>query len=495
MDPQDKQLYPSESNDLNDKELCCRCVGEKYLSDEIRTQGNRRKCAYCHKIGRCYDVGKMAGRIEKVFDQHYVRTSDEPSSWQYMMLKDKESDYEWERAGEPLVDAIRNAADMPETAAQDIQQLLDDRYGDFEADKLGEETEFSRRSYHEEKGTDDAAWQQDWDSFERSLKHEARFFSRTSAKQLAAIFEGLDKMLTGDGRSLVVDAGPGTTVTSLFRARVFQSNDNLRTALCRPDQHLGPPPSLLASAGRMNARGVAVFYGADDPKVALAEVRPPVGSQVAVAFFEIIRHIRLLDLTALGAVNRRGSIFDPEFAPRLERAMFLRSLSQRITKPVMPDDEAFEYLPTQAIADFLATEFEVPLDGIIFPSVQAEGNGLNVVLFHKASRVKAYEVPTGTETSASLGQFYEEGWETEYAVTEEVPPKIEAGDTDDAKGRSRGLAALEQMTLVSHDADVRGPTLKIDVDSIKVHIIRLVEVKTEDFDVRRHRFEKREPKF
>lgn len=39
----------------------------------------------------------------------------------------------------------------------------------------------------------------------------------------------------------------------------------------------------------MNARGVSVFYGANDPTAAIAEVRPPVGSQVAVAQFEIIR--------------------------------------------------------------------------------------------------------------------------------------------------------------------------------------------------------------
>jgi len=49
----------------------------------------------------------------------------------------------------------------------------------------------------------------------------------------------------------------------------------------------------------MNARGVSVFYGAIDPRVALAEVRPPVGSRVAVARFEIIRPLRLLDLNAL----------------------------------------------------------------------------------------------------------------------------------------------------------------------------------------------------
>ena len=135
----------------------------------------------------------------------------------------------------------------------------------------------------------------------------------------------------------------------------------------------------------MNARGVSVFYGANDPRVAIAEVRPPVGSQVAVARFEIVRPLRLLDLTALRTVSEGGSIFDPELASQMERAMFLRSLSQRLTRPVMPDDEDFDYLPTQAIADFLATQNQPTIDGIMFPSVQVAGDALNVVLFYKGS--------------------------------------------------------------------------------------------------------------
>jgi len=53
----------------------------------------------------------------------------------------------------------------------------------------------------------------------------------------------------------------------------------------------------------------------------------------------------------------------------------------------MPDDEPFEYLATQAIADFLATEANPALDGIIYPSVRGSDGKLNVVLFHKAARV------------------------------------------------------------------------------------------------------------
>ena len=487
-------MPPVDLNKLEEKNLCYHCVGEKYLKDEIRSQGKRRKCSYCGKIRHSYQIGAMAARIAKVFGEHYTRTSDQPTSWQYMMIK--EDNYLWERDGEPVVYAIMNAAEIPEAAAQDIHQILDDQHGDFDASVIGEETEFSPASYYKEKEANDDAWQDEWQSFERSLKAEARFFSRTSAKHLAIIFDGIDTMRTRDGRPLVVGAGPATTLTSLFRARVFQSDANLMVALSWPDQHLGSPPSLLANAGRMNARGISVFYGTNNLKVALAEVRPPVGSQVVAARFDITRSIRLLDLTALSAVSSEGSVFDAGFITRLERAMFLRSLSQRMTKPVMPDDEAFEYLPTQAIADFLATEVDVPLDGIIFPSVQVAADGLNVMLFHKAARVETILIPPGTEISARLGQMYDEGWETEYTVTEEVPQKEEAASpADDGTKRGSRLTALAGMSSELADLDQRETTLRIVIDSIKVHIVRQVEFHTEEHDVHRHRWEKRERKF
>jgi hypothetical protein len=219
-----------------------------------------------------------------------------------------------------------------------------------------------------------------------------------------------------------MNAGPATALSSIYRARVFQSDEKLEEALCWPDSQLGSPPSRLAEAGRMNANGISVFYGANEPRVAIAEVRPPVGSQVAVARFDIIRPLRLLDLTALSAVSEGGSIFDPALAGRLERAMFLRSLSQRMTQPVMPDDEAFDYLPTQVIADFLATENEPAIDGIVFPSVQAAGNALNISLFHKAARVEELTIPAGTEIQASTGHMGEDATFSRSRFTSSVFP-------------------------------------------------------------------------
>lgn len=474
-----------EIDEIKKRRICFQCVGDDYLSDEILERGKVRKCFYCGTKQKTYDIGNMSERVEKAFEQHFVRTSDQPSSFEYAMLADKESNYDWEREGEEIVYAIMNAAEIQEDAASDIQHVLSDKYYDFEEAKLGEESEFSSESYYTESSATDEKWQEEWRVFERSLKTEARFFSRAASHLLSTVFDGIDEMHTRQGLSLVAGGGPGTSISSFYRARYFQSDELLEAALARPDKHVGTPPSSSAKAGRMNALGISVFYGANNPEVAIAEVRPPVGSKVVVARFDIMRPLRLLDLTALDSVTTKGSIFDPAYIERLERTMFLRNLSRRIITPVMPDDESLEYLATQAIADFLATEITPPLDGIIFPSVQTAGEALNVVLFHKSSRIEDIELPKGTEIKANFGYTTEDGWEEDYAVYEEVPKNPEESVN------SKVLTFWPFPDLSSFDA--RPCTLKIILEDVSVHVVEAVKYKTDSRIVRRHRWVKADP--
>ena len=467
------------------KHLCFNCIGDAYMFDEVSRLGSKAECSYCGNILNTYSINRFSERTEEAFSQHYARTPQDPPAYLSAVLADKESNYVWDREGEQVVYAIMNAAEIPEEAAKDIQSILEEKFYDFESATMGEETEFSSDSYYEERGADDAFWQEKWREFEQSLKIEARFFSRPALELLYSIFDGIEEMRAGDGRLMVVDAGPETEFASVFRARVFQSREDLKTALAKPGNHLGPPPSKHARAGRMNAHGISVFYGANDPVVALAEVRPPIGSNVAIARFEIVRPIRLLDLTALNTVTTYGSIFDPDLVDRLERAMFLRGLSQRITKPVMPDDEIFEYIGTQAIADFLAVEKTPPIDGIIFPSVQASNGALNVVLFHKAAGVEEMELPTGTQVNVSLGYSTEYGWEEDYSVSEEVTTRKANAETEDCFDWlhfSDDFDAAQAQQENSYQ-----PTLRIDLGSISVHAVEAVKFETRGHNVRRYR--------
>ncbi len=478
--------------DAEHKRICCECIREAFLSQQVAKEGNAGECSYCGETLPCIPIEELADHIETAFDDHYVRTANYPDSWQERAMADPESSYEWDREGQPAHDAIEEAAAIPSEAAADVLEILDNRHGDFDSAAMGEETEFSTETYYEEKGASAQAWHEEWHGFEQSLKTEARFFSRSAAELLARVFGHIDTLKTKPRHPLVVEAGPGRKLPHLYRARVFQSEGRLEEALCRPDLHLGPPPARLASAGRMNGRGISVFYGATNAGVALAEVRPPVGSKVAVAKFEIIRPLRLLDLTALDGVQDGGSIFDPSLKGRLERVAFLKTLGERMTRPVMPDDEAFDYLATQAVADFLATENEPRLDGIIFGSAQAK-TGRNVVLFHKAARVEEMQFPQGTEITAHSGYGTEDGWEVEYGVSEAVPkPKAPAPPKDD--GPLTGFLP-QAYDPYSVDGGYREAALRVDENSVEVHHVEWVKVKSTSFAVSRHRHEKQDWKF
>lgn len=476
--------FQDDIDALKKKKLCFACVDEEYLSAEILSAGKVAKCSYCGNRQKSYTIGDMAERIAEVFEEHYTRTSDQPDSFQQMMMSDPDGSYEFEREGQEVVYAIEDAAKIPLAAAQDIQVILEEENAVYDHSEIDGETEFAAESHYEEKGSSIEAWHDEWTAFERSLKMEARFFSQTSAKHLYSVFGEIDKMRTKKGEPLIVDAGPGMPMSAFYRARAFQAEDKLIEAMGRPDKHLGSAPAHLSSAGRMNARGISVFYGAGSAKVALAEVRPPVGSQALVGRFEVIRPLRLLDLTALRNVVERGSIFDRGYGRRLERAMFLRYLSQNMTRPVMPDDEAFEYLPTQAVADYLATQKEPKIDGILFPSVQAAGDELNVVLFHKAARVETYEVPKGARIEGSTYEQDSDGVHTNFSVIEWVPP--EEKKPDPLPGFP-DFAGFRISPWVEPDLDGREPALRVDMKSLTVHRINKVEYDTTEYDVSRSR--------
>jgi len=432
----------------------------------------------------------LADHVESAFERHYTRTSPEPDDFEYMMLRDRESNYEFERHGEEVVWAIANAAEIDEAIATDVQKILEERHADFDKAKVGEECEFDSESYYEAKDANDIELRHEWRYFEHSLKTESRFFNKHAEGVLGSLFEGLAEHETFDGKRVVVEVGPGQEITSVFRVRVFQSDGPLEDALKRPDKGLGPPPELFATGGRMNAHGISVFYGALDAEIALAEIRPPVGSRVMLGKFDLARPLRVLDVEALRSVFVKGSAFDSGHIYQLERAKFLGRLSDRIVRPVMPNDEPSDYLVTQAIAEYLASH--AGLDGILYPSAQAAGAKKNVVLFHHASRVKQLELPPNTELEARTYTSTEDGPEADYWVSEEVPEpdtKPEAPKDDDP------LSPFSVAVLDEGDADVREVTLILDLESVQVHHIEAVSFKTTAHTVRRHRWNKRDLDF
>ena len=159
----------------------------------------------------------------------------------------------------------------------------------------------------------------------------------------------------------------------------------------------------------MNAFGVRVFYGALEEQIAVAETRPPIGSQLVVGAFTPTRPLRILDLGALGNVTDHVDLFDPEFANVSGRFTFLELVEQEISRPIQPHDESLSYVPTQIFAEYLRIQLD--LDGLAYRSAQTgeapsfgqifgpalEPSARNIVLFGAAALITAESVSEGVE--------------------------------------------------------------------------------------------------
>lgn len=474
--------------------ICRNCVGESFLKKKITQAGEISECAYCDDTEEpCIAVEELADMIEGAFERHYARTSDQPDVYEAMLLRDRETEYDWERHGEPVFEAIEAAASIETQVAEDILEILADRHSDFEMAAMGEECEFSPYSYYDWKSAEDHAFAFKFAEIERSLKGQTRFFNKDAEDIFERLFRNIDTLVTADGTPVVSAAGPEADLNTFFRARVFHNSKDLMNALARPHESLGPPPSAIARAGRMNAYGISVFYGAMNPEVALAEVRPPVGSEAVIAEFEVIRPIRLLDVEALHSVFVDGSVFNPDFLDQLSMAKFLARLAKRVTTPVMPDDEPAEYLLTQMIADFLSQRAAPGIDGILFSSVQCPGVAKNVVLFHSASRVAAVPLPAGTEVSANVSLSFDDDDTPDYSVWEVLPKPLSETTATAPPPAYKFDFLAPPIDYAGEDPDIRDSTLRVKLDTITVRHIKGVTFDSKSFKVHRRRIENHDP--
>lgn len=223
----------------------------------------------------------------------------------------------------------------------------------------------------------------EWQYTPDELKHSRRFFSPAAQILFSKLFDGIEDLKGWNGRTSQAVVRQLPTGTKLFRARICTSRLMLKDIYADPFKHVGPPPKDCARAGRMNADGIVVFYGAREEDTCLAEMRPALGNDLAIITLETAKPLRILDFPRLEQawVGKTLSYFQPDFTEQVERRAFLRRLHRLISQPVVPGRES-DYLITQTMSEYLAHVHDEPFDGILFASVQRK-KGTNVVLFAK----------------------------------------------------------------------------------------------------------------
>lgn len=363
--------------DDDDKDwICYGCVGDYYLVKKIKAEGKRHKCTYCTKLRRCFSVSQVGDLVHEIFmtqlthEEHESR-GDSPMFWVANILSIDE-----------------------EAVATAVLEYLSETHDDYDSGS----SLYDDSTYYRTERPDGRTYAKKWGALRQSLLHESRYFNPTAQKLLDEMFDGLNFGLSDKapahlppymiGRSVVTVIGPREQKTALYRAREARHQEQAAQFLKDPVGQLGPPPPLIARAGRMNPAGVSLFYGAFEPDTCVPEIRAPVGTYVVIGRFDVLRPLRLLDFAKLTEAFEAIPHFHPKYDEKQDRDAFLEAFSFEIATPVHPQDEAFGYLPTQAVAEYLAQREDLKLDGLIYPSTQTGSTGSNVVLFRLASVVE-----------------------------------------------------------------------------------------------------------
>ena len=341
------------------RSICLRCIGDEPARALAATRATLVKCQYCK--GRRRGVG--VHELSEIIDDA-VRTYYGFGGYELKFDSDNDSTYE-EPQGDRLHDVLESELEVPYEAAVDLAlELMENDPADV-AD--GEEVFYSDTQSYSRIDLPEGEYGERWEEFSTRVTHERRFFDEGARELLEGIL-GAPKSEQAHALP-VMEIGPECRIKAIYRARRADGRKAAEQIMTDP-RALERPPKELAIPGRMNAGGIPVFYGAIAEKVALAEVRPSVGSFVITGKFSVRRRLRVLDLSRIDHVFT-GSIFHTDYEGRASRLRFLEGFHHLIARPVQPHEETLEYIPTQAVAEYVHNV--LGFDGILYGSAQTGG--------------------------------------------------------------------------------------------------------------------------
>lgn len=359
-----------------DKYVCPKCVEDGYLRELITRNADECVCSYCHEVSDEPIAAPVDAILEAIASAlHYFYA--EPSA-----------------AGVPyengwIFDPIHTADALMGIPFDAQPDLFEDVAGAFDNTAWVS----ASRGYWAAEPTS-VEWRDAWDAFSDIVKHESRYFfvtplprsneededfedwfanARINALRPSEILWKIGEKSSALGLLAVIEPG-----RKLYRVRERGVDSEWEVN----SENLGPPPSGLAAAGRMNPAGIAYTYLGETPAVAIGEVFKGPPASVVVALFEVKRPLYVLDLTDL---PEQPSVFDELQRERREIILFFSGFIESISRPIRKDGrEHISYVPSQVVCEYFYQVFRgaegKQLDGIVYPSA-IHPPGRNIVLF------------------------------------------------------------------------------------------------------------------
>lgn len=372
--------------------FCPYCFADKGLRQRLIEVRPKLGEGYCsvHPKRKGLPIEAIAAVVDEVFranfnfgDVDYYDDPDEPGA--HGPQRGDLLDYAVSDLVEPVNDDVLRAL---------VDQLIED---DYYRPQDGEEPFYLEGTPYERVDAGEGGHGRAWQAFCHTISHEQRFLNPRAADLLEEIFKHIHLQRDISRRCPVYKLGPKDGLR-LHRARI--ATDPERGAIqADPGRELGPPPRRLGKPNRMNPSGVPALYASYDLETCVSELRPLVGAQIVAAEFELVREIVVLDTTRFAAPVKEPNLFARDHIRRVSQWRFMQRLMTEIAKPISPDDQHLDYVPTQFVAEYLNKVHtvrigreRVHLDAIIYRSAQRP-EGTNIVLLGEAALVKGVADP------------------------------------------------------------------------------------------------------
>lgn len=449
--------------------VCINCINDEYIKSEIVEKNTRQKCSYCNEIELVIDIEELASWVDSVFRENYKLGEE------YPVFYGESDNPHWETKGELPIYVLTEMMETSEEVATDVFKILESlEWGHI---RDGGIPFYDETNNYEEIETSDYEHRESWNDFKRIIKHSTRYFSSTINELLDELFKDIEKYPYRGEQSPIRALNGKDEDIIYYRARKVNSSEERIKVLENPHSELGPPPNKIAPDGRMNARGIPVFYCSTDESTCLSEIRPVVGEIVITGQFKLIGELKVLDLTLLRNIYDRLSYFDSQFKSKISKIAFLRNFDLEICQPILPGQESLEYISTQALVEYIFYQYKENIGAILYSSSQTNGKGKNIVIKKEACGILKSEKEKNQKVITEEYYHYENWDEMGYLYFK--------GKRDPKRKDYSQL--FDSFELEDYDIFTE-PNFKLIVDKLRIHecISIANEYKSCDIRVSKH---------
>lgn len=365
----------------HDEAICMQCIEDKFLRELVFEKNKNQTCIECGKNNYSISIKELAEYIDTFIREHFRHGT-------YERRFNIEHDGYWdEQGGEDLISIISIICGQDFKCVDDIAQILIEQ--DVYDVRDGEDPFYGLDIGYEEKEIYLDDIHNSWQQIENEIKTKRRFFSNRAQEFFEWLFDDIEHLHIYDHQSDPTERRKSVIYelpvdTLLFRARRADTLEICKQYIDSAVKNISPPPAKYAKEGRMNAKGVSIFYAATEKETCIAEMRTSIGSFVVLGQFKTEEPIRILDFSYFEKAFWKNSLlsyFQDDFEEQVKRRKFLKEIHRLISKPIISGYED-GYLMTQALAEYIAYVYPKNIDGLLFKSTQHD-KGSNIVIFSK----------------------------------------------------------------------------------------------------------------